>query len=50
MRSYARLGLLVVTAIVGGGCATPVDDGAVVAKAAAVLKASFKPRAAGSTP
>ena len=43
MRSYARLALLVVTAIVGGGCATPVDDGEVAAKAAAVLKASFKP-------
>ena len=43
MSSYARLGLLVVTAIVDAGCATRVDDGEVAAKAAAVLKASFKP-------
>ena len=42
MKPYARLGLLVVTAIAGGGCATAVDDGEVAGKAAAVLKASFK--------
>ena len=41
MRPYARLGLLVVTAI-GGGCATTVDDGEIAAKAEAALKASFK--------
>ncbi len=43
MRPYARLGLLVVTAIGGGGCATTVDDGEIAAKAVAMLKASFKP-------
>jgi sulfur-oxidizing protein SoxX len=43
MKPYARLGLLAVSAIVGCGCATPVDDGEVTAKAATVLKASFKP-------
>jgi sulfur-oxidizing protein SoxX len=43
MKPYARLGLLVVSAVAGGGCATAVDDGEVSAKAAAVLKASFKP-------
>ncbi len=42
MRSYAGLGLLAVMAI-GGGCATTVDDGEVAAKAAAVLRVSFKP-------
>jgi L-cysteine S-thiosulfotransferase len=43
MRLYAGLGLLVMSAIAGGGCATAVDDGEVTAKAAAVLKTSFKP-------
>lgn len=43
MRSYARLGLLVVTAIVGGGCATALDESETAAKAAAALKASFRP-------
>ena len=43
MRPYARLGLLVVTAIVGAGCATAVDESETAAKATAVLKASFKP-------
>jgi sulfur-oxidizing protein SoxX len=43
MRPYARLGLLVITAIGGSGCATAVDDGEVTAKAVAMLKASFKP-------
>jgi len=43
MRPYAGLGLLVVTAIVGAGCATAVDESETAAKATAVLKASFKP-------
>ena len=43
MRSYARLGLLVVTAIVGGGCATALDESETAAKAAVALKASFRP-------
>jgi len=42
MRSYARLGLLVVTAIVGG-CATALDESETAAKAAVALKASFRP-------
>src|SRR6266536_1825835 len=41
MRPYARLGLLVVTAIVGG-CATALDEGETAAKAAVALKASFR--------
>ena len=43
MRSYTRLGLLVVTAIFGGGCATALDESETAAKAAAALKASFRP-------
>ena len=42
MRPYARLGLLAVTAIVGG-CATALDESETAAKAAAALKASFRP-------
>ena len=41
MRPYARLGLLVVTAIVGG-CATALDESETAAKAAVALKASFR--------
>lgn len=45
MRPYARLGLLVATAIaiLVVGCATVLDDAEVTAKAAAALKGSFKP-------
>ena len=42
MRPYARLGLLVVTAIVGA-CATVMDESETAARAAAALKASFRP-------
>src|SRR5947208_1854174 len=42
MRPYARLGLLVVAAIVGG-CATALDESETAAKTAAALKASFRP-------
>jgi sulfur-oxidizing protein SoxX len=37
-----RAGVFMLSAIVAG-CATPIDDGEITAKAAAVLKASFKP-------
>ena len=42
MRLYGTLGLIVVTAIVGG-CVAAIDESETAAKAAAALKASFKP-------
>ena len=42
MRPYAKLGLLIVSAIVAG-CATAIDESETAAKAAATLKASFRP-------
>src|SRR5438128_4076453 len=42
MRPYAKLRLLVVSAIVAG-CATAIDESETAARAAAALKASFKP-------
>jgi L-cysteine S-thiosulfotransferase len=42
MTLWARLAVLALVAI-AGGCATRIDEGEIVAKTAAVLKASFKP-------
>ena len=42
MRPYAKVGLLIVSAIVAG-CATAIDESETAAKAAATLKASFRP-------
>src|SRR6266705_2044654 len=42
MRPYAKLGLLVLSAIVAG-CVTAIDESETAANAAAALKASFRP-------
>jgi L-cysteine S-thiosulfotransferase len=42
MTLWARVAVSALVAI-AGGCATRIDEGEIVAKAAAVLKASFKP-------
>ena len=42
MRPYARVGLLVVSAILTG-CATAIDESETAARTAAALKASFRP-------